>query len=290
MNKMRLIVDSSCDLPEADYEMLDIGVTDLLINFGERTYRDRKDITTDEILKIYKEKKILPKTSALNIQDLTDVFEENLKHYDHLFYLPISSGISSIYNNARIAAQSFGGKVTPLDSSELSSGTALLALGIVRDIAKGLSPEEIEKNHYDRVKKVNMSFVIESMEFLYKGGRCSGLTFLLGNKLHLHPIIALKDGKMGVHKISRGKDISRGIDEMIDEFKKNLDQGNIDTDYPVFIPNVKSPHGVRQIEKALSPLIGKTILYPVDASGIICCHCGEDTCGLGYMMKEAPQK
>ena len=106
-NKYKLIVDSSCDLPVELYEKYNIGVTDLIINFGERTYRDRKDINTKEILEIYQRDHLIPKTSALNIADLTEVFENNLNEFDHIFFLPISSGVSSIFNNARLAAQAF---------------------------------------------------------------------------------------------------------------------------------------------------------------------------------------
>ncbi|MFA6830091.1 MAG: DegV family protein [Bacilli bacterium] len=134
MNNYRLIVDSSCDLPQDYYEKHNIGVTDLIINFGERSYRDRKDITSSEIIKIAKETNIIPKTSALNIADLTDVFAENLKKFDHIFYMPISSAISSCLNNARLAAQQFDGRVTCLDSLSLSSGCALAAMGIIRDM------------------------------------------------------------------------------------------------------------------------------------------------------------
>jgi DegV family protein with EDD domain len=289
MGKYRLIVDSSCDLPAEYYDKHDIGVTDLLINFGERSYRDRKDISSEEILKIAKEKNMLPKTAALNMADLSDVFTTNLQKYDHLFYLPISSNISSSFNNARLASQAFDGKVTALDSLQLSSGVALEAIGITRDIEAGLDVDTIVKNHEERRNRVQMQFVIDSMEWLYKGGRCSGLAFLLGNKLHLHPIIRLDDGKMGVYKLKRGKDIAKGIDQMTEEFLDQLNDGNIDLSFPILIPNVISNGGVKRVSRNLDRYIGTKILFPVEASGIITCHAGTETCGLAYMTK-APLK
>lgn len=285
-NRYRLIVDSSCDIPQMNYEEHDIGVTDLIINFGERTYRDRKDINTKEILEIYQKEKIVPKTSALNIADLTDVFTRNLENYEHIFYMPISSGVSSIYNNARLASQAFGDKVSVLDSKSLSSGTGLLAFGIVNDIEKGLDWKDIVTRHEARIKKVRMQFTFDNMELLYKGGRCSGMTFLLGNKLHLHPIIRLEDGKMTVYKLKRGKDISRSVDLMTEEFLQELNDGNIDLSFPILIPNVVSPNGVKRVQKNLEKYVGDKILFPVDASGIICCHVGGDTTGLAYMVKD----
>ncbi len=288
MSKMRLIVDSSCDMPDIFYKKYNIGVTDLIINLGEKVYRDRSEITAKDLLKAYDKTKVYPKTSALNIADLIDVFSKELKEYEHIFYLPISSQISSINNNAHLAASELKmeSRITILDSSELSSGTALEAIGIGEDILAKLSPSQIEANHLQRKKRVSMSFVIDTMDFLYKGGRCSGLTYLLGNHFHLHPIIELKEGKMGVHKIARGKDINRGLSTMTDEFLLQFNKGNIDLNYPIFIPNVDSEGGVKHIKRTLEDQVGNKILFPIDASGIICCHCGRNTCGLAYMLKE----
>ena len=286
MKKYKLIVDSSCDISPDYYQKHNVGVTDLIVTLNERTYRDRVDITSEEILKIYKESKQLPKTSALNIVDLQEIFKENLKEYEHIFYLPISSEISSLFNNARLASAQLDSKVTVLDSEQLSSGIALEVIGLVKDIEANKDIDEIVKNFEERKKRIRMSFVVDTLEFLHKGGRCSGLLFLLGNKFHLHPIIRLANKKMSVATISRGKGIERGIGDICKEFKNQLEKGNIDLEYPIFVPNVVSPHGVKEVKKNLEELVGDKIIFPVDASGIICCHCGENTCGLAYMLKE----
>lgn len=291
MKKYRLIVDSSCDLPTEFYEKYDIGVTPLVLNFNERQYVDRVEITSKEILKIYNETKIFPKTSALNIPELEKVFTENLKEYEHIFYMPISSKISSIYNNARLAIQDLkvADRVTLLDSASLSGGVGLEAIGICEDINKGLTPEEILNNHNERIDKVSMHFIIDTMEFLHKGGRCSGLTYFLGNKLSLHPIIALNNGKMGVHTVVLGKEI-KGVKRMLEDFNTDFENNNVDFDYPIFVPHVEGEDGVKKIMKELTDKVGKNIILPVEASGIICCHCGKDTVGLGYMRKNPLKK
>lgn len=287
MEKARLIVDSSCDLPSEFLSKLNIGVTDLIVHFGEREYRDRKDITAQEIIEKYKATKQFPKTSALNIPELKAAFEEGLKHAEHLYYRPISSYISSINNNAHRAVKRRQAeeKITVLDSLSLSCGTGLEAIGIANDISHGLSPAEIVSRHEERLKKVSRSFVISTMDFLYKGGRCSGLTFLLGNKFHIHPIIRLEDGKRGVHKLVRGKDIGKGVNSIVDEFRTELNKGNIDVAYPIRIPHVGGNDHVKKIIKELESYVGSSILFPVEASGIIACHCGDDTVGLSYRLK-----
>ena len=289
MNKYKLIVDSSCDLPMEFMEKYNIGCTDLIVNFNDKSYRDRIDITSKEIMEMYDKTKIVPKTSALNIPTLVEVFEEALKEYDHIFYMPISSYISSINNNAHLAAREMDAedKITVLDSLSLSSGSALEAIGISEDILAGLSPEEIEKRHNERLKKVQMSFVIDTMEFLYKGGRCSGLTYLVGSKiLHLHPLVRLDNGKMSVHKLVRGGNIAKGIDAQFEEFKANHEKGNIDLSYPIFLPHVEGDKYLKELVKMLTKLVGPNILYPIEASGIITCHCSRNTVGLAYMLKE----
>lgn len=288
MPKYKLVVDSSCDLPMDFYSTYNIGVTDLIINFNERQYVDRKDITSSEIIKKYKETNIFPKTSALNIPEIEDMIQRELKNCDHLFYMPISSSISSINNNAHIAINDLGvqDKVTVLDSLSLSSGCGLLAIGISEDIKSGLSKEEIIANHEARAKKVSMQFVIQTMEFLHKGGRCSGLTYLLGNKFSIHPIVRLENGKMSVHSLVRGKDLTKGLTKMVEEFKTQFTNDNIDFSFPIMIPHVTGDYGVNKIEHELKDLVGEKMLLPVEASGIICCHCGENTVGLGYMLKK----
>lgn len=292
MAKYKLVVDSSCDLPVEFYEKYNIGVTNLVVNFNERQYLDRKEITSKEIIEKYKETGIFPKTSALNIPEIEEMLKREVDQVDHLFYMPISSHISSINNNAHIAISDLNlqDKVTVLDSLSLSSGIALEAIGICEDFKKDLSVEEIIKNHESRTKKISMKFVIQKMEFLHKGGRCSSMTYFLGNKFSIHPIVELEDGVMTVHSLVRGKDLSKGISKMIQDFKDEFNKNNIDFAYPILIPHVTGEYGVEKITKELEELVGQTILIPVEASGIICCHCGEDTVGLAYMLKNPLEK
>lgn len=289
---MKLIVDSSCDLPVEFIGKYDLSVTPLIVQIGEKSFKDRVEINSKEILEGYDKTQVLPKTSALNIQDLMTLFEAEIKNVDHLFFMPISSKISSIYNNALLAVKQLEmeDKITILDSTSLSGGTGLLAIGILEDINDNLSVEDIIKRHKERTLKVKMSFVIDTMTFLYKGGRCSGVNYFIGNKFHLHPIIELDEGKMCVHKLTRGKDINKGLGVLVDEFKKYLDENNVDLSYPLLFPNVEADSGVKYLEHELKSIVGEKILFPTAASGIICCHCGRNTCGFAYMRKNIINK
>ena len=285
--KYRLIVDSSCDLPKeiiGDYEFT---TAPLIVQIGEKTFKDRIEINSSDILSEYDKTGILPKTSALNVGDLISFFTLEINRYDHIFFMPISSKVSSVYNNALLAVKEMNAedKITVLDSKSLSSGSGLLALGILEDIKAELSVDDIVKNHNARAEIIKMSFVIDTMTFLYKGGRCSGMSYFIGNKFHIHPIIQLDAGKMSVHKLTRGKDVTKGLSVLIEEFKKDLENDNVDLSFPILIPNVESESGTKFLKHELSKIVGEKILFVTNASGIICCHCGRNTCGLAYMRK-----
>ena len=287
MNKYRLIVDSSCDLPISFIEKYNIKIDNLIISFNDRQYADRKDITASEVIALVEKNKVYPKTSTTNIPDLESLFQNELKDYEHIFFLTMSSLLSSLNNNAHIAIKDLGfeEKVTVLDSESISAGIGLLAIAISEDINKNLSVEEIVKNHYERVNKVSLSSTIDSMDFLYRGGRCSGLSYLIGNKLNIHPIVKMENGKMTVHTLVRGSSIKKGIKKMCEEFMTEFKNDNIDFSYPILIPEVMGEKGAKKIKKILDGVVGKNILMPFESSGTTACHSGKNTVGLSYMLK-----
>ncbi len=293
MPKYKIIVDSSCDIPEELSARYDVDVADLIITIGENEYKDRVDITPEQLFAECERLDTTPHTSALNITDLENLFTPVLEQgYDHIFFMPISSHISSIFNNARLTVEmhEWQDRITVLDSSQLSSGIGLLLIGLGEDVSKGLSVDEIVKNHYNRVEKISMSFVIDRLDYLYKGGRCNGMTYVFGNALSLHPIIHLEEGEMNVYKLVRDKGIKKGVDNQIDMFLDDYNNGNVDLSYPILIPNAASPEGAKRIREKLRDIVGEKILFAVDASGIICCHSGPNTAGLAYMMKHPRTK
>ncbi len=293
MPKYKIIVDSSCDIPRELSEKYDVDVADLIITVGEREFRDRVDITPKELFDLCEEMNTTPHTSALNINDLENLFAPVLEQgYDHIFFMPISSHISSIFNNARLTVEmhEWQDRITALDSTQPSSGIGLLLIGIGEDIKRGLSVEQITNNHNERVHRVSMSFVIDRLDYLYKGGRCNGMTYVFGNALKLHPVIHLEKGEMNVHKLVRDKGINKGVDDQVEMFKNDLKNSNVDFNYPVLIPNAASPDGAKRIREKLKDVVGDQMLFAVDASGIICCHSGPNTAGLAYMMKHPREK
>jgi DegV family protein with EDD domain len=292
MPKYRLITDSSCDIPEEFKEQYPFAVTDLIINIDNKSYLDRKEITSSEILDIFHKTHSFPKTSTLNIQELMGVLKNGLEGCDHLFYLPISSRTSSEFSYANTAVQELGleDKITILDSLSLCCGNGIEAIAILEDFKKDLTVEEIINNHNDRAKRVVMDFTLDNMEALHKGGRCSGLAYLIGNKFHIHPIITHVKGHMEVKSLVRGKDITKPSEKLMENFRKEFEAGNIDLNYPVFIADIDCDERAEKARKELLKVVGDKMVHIVHASGVIVCHTCCETFGLSYVTKSYPKE
>ncbi len=288
MANYRLLVDSSCSIPEEIGKNYDYGMTNLIIHLDNKEYIDRKEISVEEVLSIARKTNTIPKTSTQSIGDLMEVMKRELEGHDHLFVLPISSKTSSEFSYMNMAVIQMGlqDKITILDSLSLVTGQGLEAIAIMEDFKKNLSVKDIIANHEDRAKRVIMDFVVDNMTWLYKGGRCSGLAYLFANTFHIHPIIHHKDGKMEVKALTRGKDITKGVKRLLEEFKEDLKNNNIDLNYPVFLAQIESEEQIKKSLKELQPLIGDKILYSTTASAIIVCHTGCETLGISYILKK----
>ena len=261
MKKYQLIVDSCCDIPVEFYEKYDITVINYSISFNERTYQDRKEITADELVSMVEKSKIMPKTEPLSVSLLQQAFEKSLKEAE------------------------LSTKVSVIDSRSISSGIGLQAIGIAQDIEAKLSLEDILARAKERRERTRLFFSIQTMDFLQKSGKCFGLTYLLGNKFHIKPIVSIEDGKMQVSTLVKTKKSKKSAKHMAISFLKELKQENIDFNYPVFLPHVGAQKAVKKAIKKLDCNVGDNFVIPVTSSGVIAAHCGDDTIGVAYMAK-----
>ncbi len=203
-NRIRVASDSTCDLSPELIERYGVTILPLGVALGEKQYTDGVDIDPDFIYKHYEETGELPKTSAVNLAEFEAFFAEQTADGDELVFFTISSEMSSTCNNARLAAESFEG-VHVVDTRNLSTGGGLLVIAACEMAAEGKPAAEIARTCEELAPCVDASFIIDSLEFLYKGGRCSALAAFGANMLSLKPCITVKDGKMGVGKKYRGK-------------------------------------------------------------------------------------
>lgn len=201
--KIFITSDSTTDLGNALKERYGIETLPLGVILGGKTYTDGIDINPDFIYEHHRKTGELPKTTATNISDCANFFARLTKGGSTVIHFTISSDMSSTYNNARVAAEDFE-NVYVIDTKNLSTGGGLLVLAAAEMVKQGFDAETIVTKTKELVKNTDASFVIDNLEYLYKGGRCSAIAMMGANLLKLKPCIEVKNGKMVVAKKYRG--------------------------------------------------------------------------------------
>lgn len=281
MNKVLVVTDSTCDLTQELIEKNDIKVLPLYVTFGEDTYKDGVEMTVDKLYDMVEEKKCLPKTSAASVFDFITFFKPYIDEGYDIFYTGISSKMSSSMQNVINASLELGeNRIFVSDSLNLSSAIGLLVLKACKFRDEGKSAKEIKELIDELAPKVKAGFVIKTMDYLYKGGRCSAISMVFGTILKIKPFIRTKDGAMYVHKKPRGK-MSSAIDVMIEEAYEDF--GNIDTDYVMVTHSKADEYAPYIIEKLKEK--GFENVTETKAGCVISSHCGKGTIGILYILK-----
>lgn len=281
MNKVIIFSDSTCDLMKDTLEKENIKIVPLYVNFGEEGFKDGQTITTDELYKKVEETDIMPKTSAPSMFDFVEAFKPYIDEGYDIFYTGISSKMSASMQNAINAGKEFEGeRVYVSDSLNLSSAIGLLLLKACKFRDEGMSAKEIKEKIDELAPKVKAGFVVSTMEFLYKGGRCSALARIFGTFLKIKPFIRTKEGSMYVHKKPRGK-MTTAIDVMIQECLEDFP--NMDLDHVMITHSKADEYAPYIIDKLTQNNIPNTM--ETYAGCVISSHCGKGTIGILYIMK-----
>lgn len=201
--KIKITSDSTSDLGQELLRRYDVSVFPLAVAMGGRDYHDGVDITPDDIYRHVAAGGELPKTAAVNLAQYQDFWKDFSADCDAVIHLNISAEFSSCYQNACLAAESFD-NVYVVDSRNLSTGHGLLVVKAAELAAQGASAAEIVRVLRETVDKIDASFILDQLEYLKKGGRCSSVVALGANLLKLKPCIEVRDGKMSVGKKYRG--------------------------------------------------------------------------------------
>lgn len=278
--KIAISAESTIDVPQEILDKYDIKTTPFTINFNDKIVEDRFGIS-QEIFDFVDTTKKLPKTSAVSPAQFKEHFEKLLKEYDAVVHVSISSLMSSAYNNAVNVAKELG-NVYVVDSRTLSSAIALLAIK-GRELADDKhTPQEIYDILTETTKRVKVNFVLEKLNYLYKGGRCSGLALLGANLLKIKPEIIVNDGKMIVGKKYMGN-MTKVVSKYIDDYL--AENPNPELDY-VFVTHSSSmPEAEKLLTEKLKERGFKTI-YNTYAGGTICSHCGQNCIGVLFINKK----
>ena len=273
--------DSTTDLSKELRERYNVTVMPLKITLGDKAYTDGVDINPDDIYAHHDKTGELPKTAATNVGDCIDFFKPFCQAGKTVIHFTISSEMSSTYNNACIAAEEVG-NVYVIDTKNLSTGGGLLVVAAAEMIANGLSAEETVQKTRALVPCVDASFVIDSLEYLYKGGRCSALAMLGANLLKLKPCIQVKEGKMDVAKKYRGK-FSEVAKQYVSE--KISDYSDIDLDR-VFVTHAGcDPELMNELVELVKSKAPFKEVFLTRAGCTVSSHCGANTLGVLFIRK-----
>lgn len=281
MAKIKITCDSTADLAPDMYDELDIDRVPLYIILDEETYRDSIDIEPDDIFAFVEKTGRLPKTAAGSIQDYTEVFSKYAEDYDAIIHFNIGEQFSSSYQNARIAAQNFD-NVFVVNSDNLSTGTGHQILDAKQWAAEGMSAEEIVNRITESVAKYETSFVIDTLDYLRKGGRCTPLQAIGANLLNIKPTIEVIDGKMDVGKKYRGK-MNKVLQKYVTDRLKDRD--DILTDRIFITHSGCSEETIELVKEKVREYQNFEEIIVTRASCTITCHCGPNTLGILFRTK-----
>lgn len=277
---VNIITDSTSDLGANIAAEFGLKLVPLLVTIGGKVYRDGVDIGQEELFSLVEKYGELPKTAAPSVGEFTGAFD---RPGDAVF-IGISSKLSATIQNAQLAAQMLPtGKVRVIDSLNLSSGVGLLALRAADLCRKGLTAKKIEEVLLASTGKVRTSFVIETMDYLHKGGRCTALQAIAGSVLKIHPIIEVRpDGTLVVKEKARGT-LQKGLQMILDDFESHLvelDKGRI------FVTSTsKDKDDVQFLVDGIHRLAAPEDIRISRAGTVIASHCGPGTTGILYFVK-----
>ena len=280
--KIKIISDSTGDLSPELIEKYDIAIVPLYVLMGDNMQKDGLEVTPEDIYAHVEKTGKLPSTSAPNLGDFQDEFKKWRDQGYDIVHFNISSDFSSSYQNACAAAEGMDG-VYVVDTRNLSTGSGLVVLHGAELAQQGKSAAEIKAACDAMVDKVEASFVVDSIDYLHKGGRCSSVAALGANLLKLKPLIEVIDGKMKAGKKYRGN-----IDKVILNYVADKLRGRDDIDkHRIFITHTKcSPVTVQQLRGKINELYpGFEEILETTAGCTVTSHCGPGTLGILFVRK-----
>ena len=284
--KIKITSDTGCDLTKDLIQKYNIGLLPIPIFLGDKEGRDGIDVHLPDLYEYIAQTGQLPRTASCNPAEIEDFFREQLNSdggYDALIHFSLSSGISSLCQNAMTASGEFDNKVYVVDSLSLSTGVGLQILRACELAKQGLTAAKIFEDIMAQRKLVQTSFIIDKLKMLYKGGRCSALALLGANLLNIKPSIIMKDGKLGVGKKFRGKYLNCVLEyvDYIMETNPNYDHSR------VFITHTDMDDGiVEAVHERIKDKFDE--ILETSAGCTIATHCGKNTIGILFYNKPTP--
>ena len=279
---IKIIADSTCDLSPELIDRYNIRILPLFVRMDEEDHLDGVDITPDELFRWSDENKKTPSTAAPSLEQILEAYEEELKTADELIVFTISSGMSSSYTNCCLAAQQLAApeRVTVIDSANLSTGIGLLVLHAAVMARGGADAASIRAEIEELRPLVRASFVVDTLVFLHRGGRCSGTAMLVGSVLQLHPRIEVADGAMHPGKKYRGS-MKHFVMNYVKDMEPDLKTARKER---VFITHSGCPQQIiDDVRNYLESLHVFDEILVTRAGSVISSHCGPGTLGVLFI-------
>ena len=276
MKPIKITCDSTCDLTVELYEKYQIRPLPLIVNMGDASYRDGVDVDAEQVFEFVAKTGELPKTSAGSVGTYLDAFREYVEAGSQVVHISLSSELSSSYQNACIAAETVG-DVFVVDSKSLSTGSGHLAVLAAELVSAGLSAKEIAAALEDMRERLDVSFVLQTLEYLHKGGRCSGVAAFGANMLKLRPEIQVTNGKMGVGRKYRGS-----AEKSILDYVRGRLEGRTDIRHDrIFITHSGvTPEILEKVKALVKELQPFDEVLETRAGCTISSHCGPSCLGV----------
>ena len=278
---IKITTDSTCDLPAYLLEQHHISVIPLGIVKGDKLYQDGVNIHTADIAAHVDAGGDITTTNDVNIADYETLFRQEIGKYDAIIHINIGVGFSSCHQNARLAAEEVPG-VYVVDTGNLSVGHGMMVLAAAEAAEAGKSVSEILALLEDMAPRVEMSFVLDRLDYMKKGGRCSAVTALGANLLKLHPCIEVIGGRMTVTKKFRGS-----IEKVVAEYIRERLEGrrDIDTRRAILVDTCPDDALAGIVRDAVRDYGGFEEVLETKAGCTIFCHCGNNTLGVVFLRK-----
>ena len=278
---IKITADSTCDLSKEILEDMDITLTPLVVMIGDKVYHDGVDIAPADIFRYVERDKETCKTAAINTYEYEHFFEVMSPKHEAIIHICIGSVFSSCYQNAFLAAQGFE-NVYVVDSQNLSSGSGHIVYEAAKMSMTNASVNDILCYLKEIIPKVDSSFIVDRLDYLYQGGRCSGLEMYGARIFQIKPCIEVSNGRMIV-----GKKYSGSFKRCIEQYVKDKLSSKQDIDYRrVFITHpMCSADTVEDVKAMIHQYANFDEMIETNAGCTISCHCGPNTLGILFLRK-----
>ncbi|MDQ0888457.1 DegV family protein with EDD domain [Paenibacillus sp. V4I9] len=282
MSRVRIFTDSTSDLSEELYRSFQIEVVPLYVIFEDNSYKDGITIKPDRLYELVDQTGKLPKTAAPSPIDFERAFEPIIQRGEDIVFIGLSSELSSTIQNATIAAASFPeGRVTVIDSRNLSTGIGLLVLKAAQAAEDGRSSAEIKSLIEPLITRMEVEFIIDTLEYLHKGGRCSSVQHFIGSLLRIRPIVKVIDGAMISTDKVRGKR-EKALQQLLDNALAKKD--DMDAEF-LFITHSSAAEEAAYIKQQIEQQTNVKHVYITETGCVVTSHCGPHTVGIVFAKK-----